>query len=84
MYRSPLNLHGGQYWTRTSDPRRVKAVLYQLSQLPGKNPLKDGRGVVNKKMLKFQFQANHLKPNLWPNLVPPETGADSGRPGLAP
>ncbi len=22
---------GGRYWTRTSDPRRVKAVLYQLS-----------------------------------------------------
>jgi hypothetical protein len=25
---------GGRYWTRTSDPRRVKAVLYQLSQSP--------------------------------------------------
>jgi hypothetical protein len=24
----------GRYWTRTSDPRRVKAVLYQLSQSP--------------------------------------------------
>jgi hypothetical protein len=26
----------GRYWTRTSDPRRVKAVLYQLSQSPRK------------------------------------------------
>src|SRR6187455_1774845 len=25
---------GGRYWTRTSDPRRVKAMLYQLSQAP--------------------------------------------------
>ena len=26
--------NGGRYWTRTSDPRRVKAMLYQLSQAP--------------------------------------------------
>ena len=77
MYRSPLNLHGGQYWTRTSDPRRVKAVLYQLSQLPGKNPLKDGGGVVNKKMLKFQMRTNPYALKS----AQPETGAGSDRPG---
>ena len=27
---------GGRYWTRTSDPRRVKAMLYQLSQAPNR------------------------------------------------
>ena len=28
---------GGRYWTRTSDPRRVKAMLYQLSQAPNRS-----------------------------------------------
>ncbi len=58
--RVTLEIAGGQYWTRTSDPRRVKAVLYQLSQLPGSNFLSDEVGVVNKRMAKtismrFQF-----------------------------
>ena len=49
-------LHGGLYWTRTSDPIDVNDVLYQLSQqtksLGTKHSIALGRRLVNPE---FQF-----------------------------